>query len=198
MKTRSRLTVVLISIALAVPALAAAAGYPQARHGWLIGFGVGGGIAWSSGSGLTSPGEGGFGGTFRAGYAFQPQISLELDATGWSKEDDFSTTSMNVSTAALNWYPGGQGLVLRAGAGVGSSRVSTSIPPLAAAGLSGTTFSTTQNGFGLMVGAGYEFRVKRTFALGPQVDWSWMTLSDIDVKYVNGSIGLTWYFLPRP
>jgi len=181
-------TLVLLSAVL-LPALAAAETHPQTREGWLIGFGVGGGSAGISADGASSDREGGFAASFRAGYAFQPQLSVELDSNGWSKEQDGTTTTFSVGTAAINYYPGAQGIVLRGGVGFGSADVSTQVGSV--------TLSGSESGFGFLLGAGYEFRVRRTFAIGPQVDFGWMTLDAFDANYVNVGIGFNWYFIPR-
>jgi hypothetical protein len=180
---------VLLSIMIALPALAAADPHPQTREGWLVGFGVGGGSAAISADGSSSDRQGGAAASFRVGYAFQPELSAELNSNGWSKEDAGLTTTFTVTTAAINYYPGAQGVVLRGGVGFGSTSIS--------AKSGGTTVTASESGLGLLVGAAYEFRLGRTFALGPQVEYSYMTLSDFNANYVNLCLGFNWYFIPK-
>lgn len=40
-------------------------------------------------------------------------------------------------------------------------------------------------------------RVTRTFALGPQVDFSWMSLDSVDANTISGGLSFNWYFVPR-
>ena len=182
-------TCIALLLAVSLPSLSFAQGpHPNMRQGWLIGFGVGGGSAGISGDNIDEEREGGITGSFRAGYSFRPDISLELNSNGWSKEDSGVTQTFSVSTAAINYYPGSMGVVLRGGVGVGSAD--------ATARSGNTTLSVTESGFGFLLGAGYEFRVMRTFAIGPEVEFGWMTLDSFDANYVNGNIAFTWYFLP--
>ncbi len=175
----------LLCAVLACPVLAES--FPQTRDGWQVGFGVGGGSAGGSGGGSR---EGGGAGTFHVGYAFQPQVALELNSNAWTKSQDGATVTLSVTTASLSYYPAGaQGLVLRAGAGFGDESVSASSGNL--------TFSASQTGFGATAGVGYEFRVKRTFAIGPQVDFGWISINGGSDNYINGALGFHWYFIPQ-
>lgn len=189
MKTNRMTGAAALVITMLSSTLAGAETYPQTREGWLVGFGVGGGSAGLSANGESSNREGGFAGSFRVGYAFQPQVSLELDSNGWSREEGGTTTTFSVGTVALNYYPGGQAFVLRGGVGFGSADVSTQV--------GSKTLTGSESGFGLTLGAAYEFRIMRTLALSPQVDFGWMTLSEFDANYINGGLGLTWYFIPK-
>jgi hypothetical protein len=179
-----------VLVALLLPSIALAAGpYPQTREGWLVGFGVGGGSAGLTADNVSSDREGGAAGSFRVGYAFQPQLSLELNTNGWTKEQDGVTVSFSVIAAALNFYPGAQGLVLRGGLGGGSGTAQVQVGSL--------VVKETKSGFGITAGAGYEFRVTRTFAVGPQVDFGWTSLDTFDANYINGCLGFNWYFIPN-
>jgi len=133
--------------------------------------------------------EGGFAGSLRAGYAFTPEISLELNSNAWVKEQNGTTVTFSVSAVALNYYPGASGLVLRGGVGVGSVDLSSSF--------GNTTYSSSESGLGLTVGAAYEFRVTRRFAIGPQIDFGWTDQTDYNTNHINGGLGFTWYFIPR-
>ena len=170
-----------------LPSLCAAQGpHPSTRQGWLVGFSVGGG---SAGISTDSGREGGFAGSFRFGYALQPQLSMELNSNGWTKESNGNTITFGTVTAALNFYPGASGFLVRGGLGWGSAT--------ATAQSGNVTISSTETGFGLTAGAAYEFRVTRTFSIGPQVDYGWFTVDSFDGDYVTGSLGFTWYFIPR-
>ena len=177
-------SVVLMSMLL--PGMVMAQSPPQTRNGWLVGFGLGAGSAGVSGGGSR---ETGGAVSLRLGYAFQPQFSLELDSNGWSKSQDGATLTFTVTGAALNYYPGAQGFVLRAGIGSGSGKLSASS--------GNTNVSATESGLGILVGAGYEFRVRRTFAIGPQLDYGWISLDGGKLNYVNGCLGFNWYFIPK-
>jgi hypothetical protein len=160
--------------------------YPNLRQGWLIGLGMGGGSAGISDG---SNRETGFAGSFRLGYAFNPTISLELGSNAWLKDENGTTVTFSFAGPTLDFYPGASGLVLRGGVGVGTVDVSTSF--------GGGTFSASESGLGLSVGAGYEFRVTRRFALGPQVDFTWTDQDSYNTNHISGSLAACWYFIPK-
>jgi hypothetical protein len=182
-------TGVALFLIASIPALCSAESHPSTRQGWLLGFGFGGGSAGFSGGGPSTDREAGAAGSFRVGYALQPEMSLELYSNGWAKEMSSVTYTLSTVTAAVNYFPGASGLALRAGIGFGGSTAGSTS--------GNTTTTTSDTGFGLTVGAGYEFRVTRTFAIGPQVDYGWMTLDALDADYVNLCLGITWYFIPK-
>lgn len=183
------LSVVLVALGALVARPADAAMHPQARQGWLVGIGAGGGSAGLSGGGVSYDRETGFGGSFRAGYAFNPQLSLELNSIAWTKETNGVRTSFTSSGPALNFYPGEQGLVLRAGVGVGSGEASFQSGSV--------SVTTSESGLGVLGGIGYEFRVTRRFALGPQIQAGWIDLDSVNANWFNFELGFQWYFLPK-
>jgi hypothetical protein len=190
MKAKSCFISLALIVATCVPSLCAAQGpHPNTRQGWLIGFAVGGGSSALTSNGNTTDREAGGAGFFRAGYAFRPECSVELNSTSWTKDVDGATWTLSLATAAINYYPGSTGLVLRAGVGVGTADAS--------AKFGNTTVSASTSGFGFTAGAGYEFRVMRTFAIGPQVDFGWATTDEFDFNQINAGLGFTWYFIPR-
>jgi len=58
-----------------------------------------------------------------------------------------------------------------------------------------TTTTSTESGFGFTLGAAYDFRIRSTFPIGPQVDSSWMTLSDFDANDVNFGLSFDSHFI---
>ncbi len=179
--------VMLIGLSLASPARSES--YQQIRQGWLVGLGLGGGSAAVSDASGSSDRQGGFAGSLRAGYAFTPEVSLELNSNAWIKEENGTTITFSVAAVALNYYPGASGFVLRGGVGVGTVDLSTSF--------GSTTVSASESGLGLTAGAAYELRLTRRFALGPQIDFGWTDQQDFNTNHVNGGLGFTWYFIPR-
>jgi hypothetical protein len=57
------------------------------------------------------------------------------------------------------------------------------------------TTTSTETGFGFTLGAAHDVRVRRTFSLGPQIDYSGMTLSGFDANDVNLGLSFDWHFL---
>ena len=76
---------------------------------------------------------------------------------------------------------------MRGGVGVGTMEFASES--------GGVRFSASDDGFGFLLGTGYEWRLTRKFALGPEVDYSYANVNDdISLNYVNFSAGLNWYF----
>ena len=181
------LTALIVTLTL-VPAIPAQAGqWAHERDGIVLGFGLGAGTAGVNVTDVDSDREGGLAGGLRIGYAFTPELAVGLDGTFWTKEVDNETWSFSVGAAALTYYPGAKGFFVRGGVGVGTMEFETE--------QGGVTYSASDDGIGFLLGAGYEWRLTRKFALGPQVDYSYAKVNDdISLSYVNVTVGLNWYF----
>lgn len=179
---------------LVVAGMARAETYPQKRGGWFIGFGAGGGWAALTNNGQSTDREGAGAGSFRAGYDFSPELGLGLETNAWSKSQDVqglgtATTTLSTGAATLYFHPPTNGLVLRGGVGFGSADAKLKV--------GSTTVTGTNSGFGLTLGAQYDFRVRRTFSIGPEVDWSWMTLDPFDANYLMVGLSFDWHFIGK-
>ncbi len=175
-------------VACAAP-VAQAASWPHDRNGFMIGFGIGGGSLGledgeeREGSGL---------GNFRIGWAVRPDLVLALETEGWTKEIDTTpgevTWTFSVATAALTWYPGAGGGYLRGGIGVGVADAELDLGSVRIVG--------EESGLGAAAAAGYEWRLTRKFALGPEVQFFWMDLEDVlgSANVVGGSLNFDWYW----
>jgi hypothetical protein len=186
----SRTVAISVSIALLTllsTGAALAGSWPHERDGMLLGFNLGGGSAGINVTGLSSDREGGLGGNFRVGYAFSPQVAAGLEGNMWTKEVDNETWTFSVGAAALTYYPGATGFFVRGGAGIGTVEYS--------ADSGGITYTASDDGFGFLVGTGYEWRLSRKFALGPQFDYAHAKVNDdVSMNYFNFTVGANWYF----
>ena len=180
--------IVLAAVAVLATASSAQAGkWPHERDGFVLGFNLGGGTAGVNFTGVDSDREGGFAGAGRVGYAFTPELAVGLEGNFWTKEVDNETWSFDVGAASLTYYPGAKGFFVRGGVGVGTMEFQTES--------NGVTFTASDDGFGFLVGAGYEWRLTRKFALGPEVDYSYGKVNDdVSFNMVNFTAGLNWYF----
>jgi len=186
---RFRALSALLLVLLAAPGLARADLHPQDHDGWSIGFGVGGGTAGVSLNGLGSSNrEGGAIGSFRVGYPITPQVSIAMEGTAWTKEENGTTLTFDATTFGVAVFPA-EGLVLRGGLGFGSTTVAEKE--------GNVTLSSTESGFGAHLGAGYDFRVARTFAIGPQVDFGYTTFSGGNANWIGAALNFNWYFVKR-
>lgn len=185
---RTTLVAALV-LTLATAATAVAATYPHNHNGWSIGLGLGGGTAGLSVDGAgDSDREGGVTGNFRLGYPLNEKVSLALESNAWTKSEDDATVTFSATTFGAAFFPS-EGLVLRGGLGFGNSRFSAEI--------GNTTVSTTETGFGVNGGIGYEFRVARTFAVGPQADFGYASFDGGSANWFGIGVQGTWYFVPK-
>jgi len=177
----------VLALALTIPAPAMAGQWPHEREGIMLGFNVGGGSAGVTVLDINSDRESGFGGGGRIGYAFNPQWVLGLEGDVWTKEVDGETWTFSVGGPAGTYYPGGGGFFVRGGIGVGSIEYKV---------VSGSvTLTASDNGFGFLLGTGYEWRLTRKFALGPEIDYGYGKIQDdVSLNYLNATVGLNWYF----
>lgn len=188
-KSRWTHSILLAVSLLGFPSVSTAGSHPQNHDGWHIGFGFGGGSAAVSVDGEgSSTREGGGAGNFRIGVPINEKVSIGLESNAWVKSENNVTISFNAATAAVSFFPS-EGLVLRGGLGLGRTTLSASS--------GGTTATVSESGFGANAGIGYEFRLARTFALGPQVDFGLATFDGGKANWVNFGLQFNWYFVPK-
>lgn len=181
---------ILVALVISVfgAATALAGQHPQNHNGWSIGLGVGGGSAGLSvDGGGSSDREGGATGNFRLGYPLNEKVSLALESNAWSKSENDATVTFSATTVGVAYFPS-EGLVLRGGVGFGNSHFSVDVG-------NNTTVSSTETGLGLNGAVGYEFRLARTFALGPQADFGYASFDGGSVNWFGVSLQGTWYFV---
>jgi hypothetical protein len=146
--------ITLATLSLATPA---AAQHAQVREGFWAGVGAG----WGS-MGLNCEGcdgvdrTGSYTGYLALGGTLRHSLLVGAEFNGWTKSEDGATVRLANASAAAYWYPRVQsGLFLKGGAGY--SRLS------ADAGIA----SASDDGFGLLMGVGYDMRVARTTSITP-------------------------------
>lgn len=192
---------IVMALALVSTASAAGAGqWPHERQGLVLGFGIGGGsgqVSWSDGGfSEASDREGGFGGNVRVGYAFSPELMLGFEGASWTRTftneggldfpDVDETWTLSASTVALTWFPNGGGFFLRGGIGGGTTEVKFTRGDLEVKG--------HDSGFGGLLAFGYEWRLTRRFAMGPELTFGGMTLDDgWKANFTNLTLGFNWY-----
>jgi hypothetical protein len=180
-------TVALFLVALASSAIAGT--YPQDHNGWSIGFGFGGASAGlSDDSGNSSDREGGGMGNFRVGYPLNEKVSIGLEGNAWTKSQDGVTLTFGATTVGVAFYPS-DGWVMRGGVGLGSTTLSASS--------GNTTVTSSESGLGLHGAVGYDFRLARTFAIGPQVDAGYTTFDGGSANWFGAGVQFNWYFIPK-
>lgn len=208
------LVALILLFAVATVATRATAGdHPHTRGGFVLGLGLGVGSAEGRLDDdrdvlFTTERTGGGAASFRVGYAVNPSLVAGFESTGWGRNDqervfgvdvDISTT-LSITAFALTWFPSEGGFFARAGVGVGIARQEYD--------LGGVLAEIDGSGVGLLLAAGYEWRLTKTFALGTQLDLGFMNLGGLEVQDENGdpteadvtfdyssvSVVANWYF----
>ncbi len=187
---RNRIGIAVAAIVL-IPAAASAAvagQYPQDHNAWSIGFGGGGSSAAVTEDNLaTSDRQGGQMWNLRAGYPLNELVSLAWEGNVWTKsQGDFEFTFVT-NTLGVAVYPS-EGLVLRGGIGIGNTTVNET-------NIFRPTSSWSKTGLGLHFAAGYDFRIARRFAIGPQLDYGLTTFDGGHAEWFGGGVNFNWYFL---
>jgi hypothetical protein len=195
----SRLFVILAVAVLVASSFAigpaAADTHPHARTGFFIGFGLGWGNAGANFAGaVDGERENSGSGNFRLGWAVAPSVTLGLENTSWVKNYAVdSTTDLKLTTTATTFaatfFPQNVGVYLRGGIGV-----ATATAKFEGGGLS---VSDTEYGLGLLGSVGYEWRLTSKFALGPQLQWTYLNIDDSvmeSIDFFSATAQATWYW----
>ena len=190
-----RLLIVLIVIGLFVSysQTAIAEPKPHDRNGFFIGFGLGGG---SGGMEDVDDRKGGGVGNFRLGYAITPEVTIGLESSAWIWQEEQSgidlMVSFSVATFGATYWPGNKGVYLKGGVGFGTVSFEESVET----SLGTLKLENDDSGFGLLGAVGYEWRLTKKFALGPEVDFAYLNVGgDVgSANYVAGTLMLNWYW----
>ncbi len=174
---------------------------PATHSGFYIGFGLG----WGSlkveldddneDVSFISDAESGGSGNFRIGGALSNKLLLGVEANSWVKEYEVTSgnqmfdAEVTVSNLAvtLTYYPAEQ-FFIKGGPAIAASELKFDIP--------GTIFSGTveDEGAGLMLGAGGEFRLTRRFAIVPSAQWMYQKFDDYKITFFSATIGVGWFW----
>ena len=142
---------------LALGAGRAWAQHPQTREGFWIGFGFGYGSLGFSCDGCSGT-EGAPSGYLKLGGTLSPNLLIGGETDGWTKSISGTTLTAGNASLALYYYPQATGgFFLRGGVGV--------------AELSGG--GSSESGFGLVTGVGYDVRVARNTSITPVANFNW-------------------------
>jgi len=171
-----------------------AAAQPHQRTGFFIGLGLGGGSDNEEYVGGESQSEAGGVGNFRLGGALTPDVVLGLESTVFTRTVEFSDGSdarltASVSALAVTWFPSHAGFYFRGGVGVARAQAEFSS--------GGITIEGGENGLGLLVALGNEWRLTQKFALGPQAEFVFLNIDGDAVDTINYaalSAQATWYW----
>jgi opacity protein-like surface antigen len=177
----------LLSFVLSATAMAVTKTSKTDHHGFYVGLGIGYGnqAIELKDSDYESDREGGGAAVFFIGGALKPNLLLGLDANGWSRKDNNVTRSISTSTICLTYYATPKFFV-KGGIGLANANVEVE----AYRG----TYKYEETGFGLTVGAGMEFRLKKRFALVPSAQWSYQNFDEFKANTFSLTFGIGWFW----
>jgi hypothetical protein len=192
---RVHLSIVVVALALTIPANRAAAQRPKTREGFNISFGGGGGSAGVGCSGCGKTRQSGAIFYLNLGGTVNQRLTLggELNGIG------YHTTGEDVTIGSLmavaHFYPEATGGFFLTGGGGATSMVITN-------NLDRTEVSS--RGVGLEGGLGYDVRLGRNFSLTPYASYvkgfggrisynGVSTSARADPDYLQVGLGFTWH-----
>jgi opacity protein-like surface antigen len=187
------LLVAVLLCSVAAQALAQGAARPQAREGFAISFGFGGGSAGAECDFCGSERTTGLSGYLRLGGYVNERVFLGFESNGWVNSEDGLDESLGFYSAVVQWYPNAdQGFYLKGGAG------------LALYGITDGEDKISSNGLGLTIGLGHDIRVGRNFSLTPFVNYLVSTKSELNfndestglnasANLLQFGLGFTWH-----
>ena len=191
----SLLRVSLITIIALTLATGVSAAQANEHRGFWIGFGVGGGVNLNDG--LDGERLGGGTGYVRLGGTPSQRVLLGFEGNFWGRERSGATLARGNLMFVTMFYPSTQGGGFLKG-GIGWASVSR----VTAAG-SNPTNTTSEGGFGLGLGAGWDVKMGSNFYLTPNADvlFQWFEAKDDPVlgqlpgnnTILMISMGLTWH-----
>lgn len=185
------ITVIVAALGVLLGSSVSWAAQPHQRSGFFIGFNLGAGNAEIS---VPDVGDSdrAWGGAadFRLGGAIKEDLLLGAESSGWAKDKDGTTVTLSAIALAATYYPGNQGFFLRGGMGLATSSVEIELT-------NGFTQSKNETGFGLLGAMGYEWRLTKKFALGPQVEFVYLNIGGdlVDTaNFFDVTLGFNWYW----
>ena len=87
------------------------------------------------------------------------------------------TWTFSTHTAALTYFPGNTGLLLRDGVGLGAVNVELDS--------GNTNTESSETGFGFLLAAGYEWRLSRKFALDVSASFGYFSVDEVDFSPIG-------------
>lgn len=198
----NKLSIVALSLLLISFTTTAHAELKPATHS---GFYIGLGLGWGSlklepednieDVDFATDSESGGAGNLRLGAALSNKLLLGVETNVWVKDyeidtgDEMTDARVSVSNVALTltYYPSEQ-FFIKGGPAFSTAELEFDIP--------GTIFSGTveDEGGGIMLGAGGEFRLTRRFAIVPSAQWMYQEFDDYKINVFSLTMGVGWFW----
>jgi hypothetical protein len=197
-----RVAIVITTLLASATGLhAQATGWPNTRHGFWIGFGMGDGSAgFDCNYFCDSDRLNGVSSYLRLGATLSSHVLLGAEINGWVNSDNLVTEAVWVASVVILWYPSGMGASY-VKLGLGGMHYGT--------GTGVADFTTVSaNAPSATLGVGYEVRVRPKVSLVPWIDVlasSRVGLDyrlgfsepppsppDVRINLVQAGLGVTW------
>jgi hypothetical protein len=206
------LTLAACSMVLLLHGGPAHAAGPVERHGWAVGLAYGVGHASVEMKELPASTDWNRGGSpqFRAGKMIGRHFMIGVEDRQWLNEGGVGEYKVrgNVQNVSLvlTTYPGRttdmtSGFFLQVGGGYAHGRLSGLEPIEGGPNEWGETYEVIYKhdaeGWGAMVGAGYEVRISGHFAAGVTTSYNVIRFDDDvfdEIEFLPGGLNLNWYF----
>jgi hypothetical protein len=172
-------TLMVVSLLLANLATASEEGQElNTRKGFLIGFG-------GSGGGEFNELNNGYGGMeFRIGTGINENFLVYVQSDflmTHDKDADLDTSFADLLIKAQAIFNNG----MYAGIGVGFTTIEIDL---------GDGFNYEEGGWSFNTAIGYEIRIKKSFAISPEVNLTYRGIDGFSFPTVGGTLHLGWYF----
>jgi hypothetical protein len=173
-----RKTIVLLGLACALATLPVAAQRPQVRQNFWFNFGLGYG---SLGCDDCDERTGSATGILALGGTLSQKVLLGGGIAAWSKDEDGGKLDVGTVAAIIRFYPSATGgFFLTGGLGVGTIRIEID-----------NVGSDTEQGFGVLLGLGYDIRVGRSVSITPFLNGFGVRSDDVDANVGQIGVGIT-------
>ncbi len=174
MVTKAWLIAAALLTAGSAPALA------QGHEGFWIGFGLGGGATGGSNA------QGGAAAYLRMGGTPTDLLLVGGELIGWGRTENNVTVSQGNAAADILFYPSlNRGFFLKAGLGFATATTSATSGNL--------TLTSTENGLGTTLGAGFDLKLGRNIYLTPNFDALIQVIGGNTETLYLFTLGLTWH-----
>jgi hypothetical protein len=171
-------TLALLGLVFALAAQPATAQHPQIRQGFWFNFGLGYGSLGCDDCDerIDAPtGILGLGGTL------SQKVVLGGALAAWSKDEGGGKLTVANLVAIIRWYPSATGgFFLTGGLGVGSITIEID-----------NVGSDTEQGFGALLGLGYDIRVGTSVSITPFLNGFGVRSDDVDANVGQIGVGIT-------
>ena len=191
--------VISLLLILAVVSTDLVAKNKHTRDGWVIGLSLGPGWAsFNNINGESSGTSGGGVGALRFGKVFGSNLLFSAEFDAWVRSETENNIKAEISlfssALALTYFPGNPetgsgGIYLRGGIGLASTNADLSS--------GNVNVGYTERGWGFLLGAGYEFRLGKKFALGVGTGFNKLLINGDNffdnAQFIPLFLDLNWY-----